>query len=202
MWGRRLVSQSCSGETGHFEGSIQSHPGNVQTHSMQYGLSQCSSCWIYTAVSVWTTKLARLSRRKPAAIMYFFRVAWAASYSGLLLRMVGRRVWCNMGRPSASPFPRLDCERRPWRSSLSNGCCDRPSVGRCNGGRLTTMSSSESWEERPGSGVEDARGSPSSILSATMSFFFCRARSLWISIHASCALREVVVYPDRLCSAR
>ena len=136
---------------------------------MQYGLSQCSSCWMYTAVSVWTTKLTRLSNRKPEAIKYFLRVAWAASYSEFLLWIVGRRVWCSMGRPSASPLPRLDRERRPWTSSLSNGCCERPSVGRCIGGRLTTMSSSESSESRSGPRAKFTRGSASSRLSeATM----------------------------------
>lgn len=146
---------------------------------MQYGLSQPSSCWMYTAVSVWTTKLARLSRRKPAAMRYFLRVAWAASCAGLVLRMVGRRVWCNMGRPSASSCPKLD---RPWRSPLSNGCSERPSIGWCNEGRLRAMSSFESWESRPEPGVEVVRDSPSSMLSgATMSAVAGDVRSPWIN---------------------
>lgn len=106
--------------------------------------------------------------------MYFLRVAWAASCSGLLLRMVGRLVWCSMGRPSVSPFPKLERDNRPWRSSLSKGCCERPSVGRCNGGRLTTISSSESWESCAESwtvsALEITRGSESSKVSeATVS---------------------------------
>jgi hypothetical protein len=118
------------------------------------------------------TKLARLNSRKPPAIIYFFRVAWAASYSEFLLWMVGRRVWCNIGRFSAS-WVKLDRERRPGGSSLSNGCCDRPSVGRCIGGRLPTISSSESWEYRPGLGGL-SRDSGSSMLSeATMALVQC-----------------------------
>lgn len=120
---------------------------------------------MYEAVSVCTTKLIKLSNRKPDATRYFLRVALAASRSGLLLRIVGRLVSCSMGRTSASPFPRLERELdRRWRSSLRRGCCERPSVGRCNGGRLTTISSSES-ESWTASGAEVTRGSESSKLS-------------------------------------
>lgn len=115
------------------------------------------------------TKLAKLKSRKPPAIIYFLRVAWAASYSEFLLWMVGRRVWCNIGRFSAS-WPKLDRERRLGGSSLSNGCCDRPSVGRCIGGRLPTISSSESWEYRPGSGVMSRDSASSMLFEATMPF--------------------------------
>lgn len=120
---------------------------------------------MYEAVSVWTTKLIKLSKRNPDATRYFLRVALAASRSGLLLRSVGLLVSCSIGRPSASAFPMLEWEwDRRWRSSLRRGCCELPSVGRCNGGRLTTISSSESksWTV---SGVEVTRGSESSMLS-------------------------------------
>lgn len=118
---------------------------------MQYGLAQPSSCWIYAAVSVWTTKLTRLNSKKPEAIMYFRRVACSAWYSGLLLRIKDRLSRCDsIGRLSEVPIVALELDRRPRRSSLSNGDWDRPSVGRCRGGRASGISSS-TWESRTGS---------------------------------------------------
>lgn len=120
---------------------------------------------MYEAVSVWTTKLTKLSKRNPDATKYFLRVARAASCSGLLLRIVGLLVSCSMGWPSASAFAKLERERdRRWWSSLRRGCCERPSVGRCSGGRLEAISSSES-KSWTAFGLEITQGSESSILS-------------------------------------
>lgn len=83
--------------------------------------------------------------------------------------MVGRRVWCNMGRCSVS-WLKLDRSSRGEGSSLSNGCCDRPSVGRCIGGRFTTISSSDSRDVRDRSGLW-SRESSSSMLSEATTLF-------------------------------
>ena len=137
---------------------------------MQYGLSQCNSCWMYTAVSVWTTKLAKLSRRNPDAIRYLRRVSCSALRSGLTPLIVGRREWCSMGLPSASPWPRLAFDSRPLRSSLSKGWFARVSAGRCMGGRFIDISSSESGESRTSSGSVISRGpDDGALFEATLS---------------------------------
>lgn len=106
---------------------------------MQYALFHPSSCCIYTAVSVCMTKLIRLSTRKNAAYVYFLFVADVASRSGLRLRKVDRLA-AKAGRalPLGASYEGLPL------SSLSSGCCDRPSVGRSRGGRSAISSSSSS----------------------------------------------------------
>ena len=58
---------------------------------MQYALFHLSVCCIYTAVSVCIVKLIRLNTRNPAAYVYLFFVALAASASGSLSLNVERR---------------------------------------------------------------------------------------------------------------
>lgn len=57
--------------------ALSVYEGNIQidgTDSMQYGLSHPRSCWMYTAVSVCTTKLTKLNTKNPDAKMYLCRV--------------------------------------------------------------------------------------------------------------------------------
>lgn len=53
----------------------------ICTHSMQNALFHLRLCWIYTAVSVCTAKLTKLTNRNPAAIVYLFFVALCANSS-------------------------------------------------------------------------------------------------------------------------
>lgn len=148
---------------------------------------------MYEAVSVWTTKLIKLSKRNPDATRYFLRVALAASRSGLLLRIVGLLVSCSIGRPSGSAFPMLEWEwDRRWRSSLRRGCCERPSVGRCNGGRLTTISSSES-KSSTASGFEVPRGWESPMLSEATTAMVGEGTSRLNYLDMNTAVRGVLV---------
>jgi hypothetical protein len=51
---------------------------------MQYGFSHFSWCWMYTAVSVCTVKLTRLSASVMAAYVYFLLVSYFAWLIGSL----------------------------------------------------------------------------------------------------------------------
>ena len=53
-----------------------------RTYSMQYALFQCRLCWIYTAVSVCTAKVIKLSPKNPAAYVYLFLFASFALCAG------------------------------------------------------------------------------------------------------------------------
>lgn len=94
---------------------------------------------MYTAVSVCITKLTRLKSRKKVAYVYFCLTVEEGSISGLLLRKVDLLDKFS-GR--AFPFgPSYEC--LPL-SSLSKGVCDRPSLGRKDGGLFISASSSKS----------------------------------------------------------
>lgn len=75
---------------------------------------------------------------------------------------------------------------------MRRGCCERPSVGRCNGGRLTTISSSES-ESWTASGVEVTRGSESSKLSEATTAMVREGASRPNYLDMNTAVRGVLV---------
>lgn len=81
------------------------------SQSMQYALSQCSVCWMYTAVSVCTTNETSETMRKKPAYMYFRRVRFSGCECfgdverNVLLRDIVPPKSCELCRPLGSSLP-------------------------------------------------------------------------------------------------